>query len=193
MILADGMLGQMMEPLEFDDKIKPPKEVKKPWALTGAEGREAQSIKSLFLKEGVLEELNERLQEKFRKIEKEEKKVETYMIGDAETIIVAYGTVSRIARACVENLRAVGTKIGLIRPITLWPFPYEEISRAAKKGCKFLVVEMNAGQMVEDVRLAVQDDSRVVFYGRTGGGIPSEEEIMKHVIPDPPQAESGTR
>jgi 2-oxoglutarate ferredoxin oxidoreductase subunit alpha len=179
MILADGMLGQMMEPLEFDENIKPTGIVKKPWALTGAAGRKAQSIKSLFLKEGALEELNRKLQEKYRKIEKEETRAEAYRCGDAETIIVAYGTMSRLARACVDRLRKGGRKVGFIRPITLWPFPYKKIADAAKKRCSFLVVEMSAGQMVEDVRLAVQDDKRVSFYGRTGGGIPDEEEIIK--------------
>ena len=179
MILTDGMLGQMMEPLEFDDQIKPTGIVKKPWALTGAKGRKAQSIQSLYLAEGVLEELNRRLQKKYKQVEKEEKRVETYKVKDADTIIVAYGSVSRITRSCVDRLRKNGEKVGMIRPITLWPFPYEEISKAAGKKTRFLVVEMSAGQMLEDVRLAVQDDKRIDFYGRTGGGIPSEKEILK--------------
>ena len=179
MILADGMLGQMMEPLEFDDDIKAPGIVEKPWALTGSERREAQSIKSLLLKEGELEKLNQNLQEKYRVVEKEEKRVESYKTDDAENIIVAYGTVSRIARSVVDRLRENGEKIGLVRPVTVWPFPYEEIKKLAEQNCRFLVVEMSAGQMVEDVRLAVQDDSRVSFYGRTGGGIPEEEEIAQ--------------
>ncbi|MFQ5952299.1 MAG: 3-methyl-2-oxobutanoate dehydrogenase subunit VorB [Candidatus Omnitrophota bacterium] len=181
MILADGMLGQMMEPLEFDENIKPLGVVKKPWALTGAKGRPAQSIKSLLLKDGALEDLNRKLQEKYRRIEENETEAETYKTKDADIIIVAYGTVSRVARACVDRLRGNGKRIGLIRPITLWPFPYKEIAKAAKKGCKFLVVEMSAGQMVEDVRLAVQDDTRVSFYGRTGGAIPGEEEVIKEI------------
>jgi 2-oxoglutarate ferredoxin oxidoreductase subunit alpha len=179
MILTDGMLGQMMEPLEFDDKIKPPGVVKKPWALTGAKGRKPQSIKSLLLSEGGLEELNRKLQKRYREIEKKETECETYNTEDADTVIVAYGSTSRIARACVDRLRESGEKVGLIRPITLWPFPHEKLTKLSKKNCKFLVVEMSAGQMVEDVRLAVQDDERVSFYGRTGGGIPEEEEIIK--------------
>ena len=98
--------------------------------------------------------------------------------GDAEIIIAAYGTMGRVGRASVDHLREQGVKAGLVRPVTLWPFPYEVISRFAEKGAKFLTVEMSAGQMMEDVRLAVQDDSRVSFYGRTGGGVPSEEEIV---------------
>ena len=100
---------------------------------------------------------------------------------DAEIIITAYGLVARIAKTCVDNLRENGIKAGLCRPITLWPFPYKEISCLAKKGAKFLTVEMSAGQMVEDVTLAVEDSSRVAFYGRTGGGVPTEEEIASEV------------
>ncbi len=181
MILADGMLGQMMEPLEFDGDIKPPAEVEKPWAMTGAKGREARSVKSLFLGDNALEKHNEKLQEKYRRIVEAETRCETYKTEDAEMILVAYGTVSRTARACVDRLAQKGVKAGLIRPITLWPFPYGEISRLAKKGLKFLVVEMSAGQMVEDVRLAVQDDERVFFHGRTGGGIPEKEAIVSMV------------
>ena len=181
MILADGMLGQMMEPLEFDDNIKPSGIIPKPWALTGAAGREPLSAKSLLLGSGEksLERHNERLQEKYRKIEKSEVKTELYKTSDATRIVVAYGSPSRIARTCVDAMRDAGEKVGLVRPKTLWPFPYDEIKKLAKGGCEFLVVEMSAGQMVEDVRLAVQDDSKVSFYGRMGGGIPEEEEIIK--------------
>ncbi|MGB2629809.1 MAG: 3-methyl-2-oxobutanoate dehydrogenase subunit VorB, partial [Candidatus Omnitrophota bacterium] len=146
MVLADGMLGQMMEPLEFDDDIKAPGVIEKPWALTGAEGREPQSIKSLLLGEGALEKLNQKLQDKYRVIEKEEVAVETYNTDDAENIIVAYGTASRIARSSVDRLRENGKKAGLVRPITLWPFPYNEIKKFANRGCEFLVTEMSAGQ-----------------------------------------------
>jgi len=183
MILADGMLGQMMEPLEFDEDIQPCPVIPKPWALTGAEGREAQSIKSLLLGAGKssLEEHNKKLQEKYSEIEDKEVSVEMYKVDDAEKIIVAYGSISRMTRACVENLRKTGEKVGLVRPVTLWPFPYNEIRELSDRGLKFLVVEMSAGQMVEDVRLAVQDDKRVSFYGRMGGGIPTEEEIVRRI------------
>ena len=177
MILADGMIGQMMEPLEFKEDIKPSGIVDKPWAMTGAKGRDANSIKSLFLKEGVLEAHNEHLQEKYKRMTKEIK-IEKYKTEDAEVVVIAYGLVSRTARSCIDHLREKGTKVGLIRPITVWPFPYKEISDLAEKEVKFLVVEMSAGQMVEDVRLAVQDDKKVSFLGRTGGGIPTEEEII---------------
>jgi 2-oxoglutarate ferredoxin oxidoreductase subunit alpha len=181
MILADGMLGQMMEPVEFEENIQPSGMIEKPWALTGAKGREAGSIKSLLLAEGALEKHNEKLQEKYRRMADEELRFETHKIEDAGIIIIAYGTIGRIARACVDILEKEKIKAGLVRPITLWPFPYAEISRLADKGTKFLVVEMSAGQMVEDVRLAVQDDERVHFHGRTGGGVPTEEEIIGEI------------
>ena len=111
----------------------------------------------------------------------ENTRCETYKTEDADIILVAYGSIGRLARASVDHLAKKGIKAGLVRPITLWPFPDAAISRLAGKDVKFLVVEMSAGQMVEDVRLAVQDDAKVYFYGRTGGGIPTEEEIAEQV------------
>ena len=177
MILADGMLGQMMEPIEFDPKIKPTGVVEKPWALTGAKDRAAQSIKSLLLGDEVLEDHNKKLQRKYRRIEKEETRFESYKTEKADIVIVAYGTMARTACASADVLEGEGIKVGVLRPKTLWPFPYKEIEKLASKGKKFLVVEMSAGQMVEDVKLAVQDKSRVSFYGRMGGGIPTEDQI----------------
>jgi len=178
MILADGMLGQMMEPLEFDENIKPSGVVKKDWAMTGAKGRASGSIKSLLLGERALEEHNEKLQAKYA-LMAEELRYEEYKTRGADVVIVAYGTVGRIARGCVDRLAGQGVKAGLLRPITLWPFPYDRLRELAAKGSRFLTVEMSSGQMVEDVRLAVQDDSRVSFYGRMAGGVPSEEEIIR--------------
>lgn len=191
MILADGMLGQMMEPIKVDTELKPKGIVPKPWALTGAAGRPAQSVKSLLLKENELEDLNVRLQKKYRTVAAKETKAELYKTKDADIVFVAYGTVARIARGCVDSLREKGVKAGLVRPITLWPFPYGAISSIAEKGALFLTVEMSAGQMVEDVRLAVQDDSRVYFYGRTGGGVPSEKEILAEAKKIPGHKEQG--
>jgi len=181
MILADGILGQMMEPLEFDEKIKPKKMIDKPWALTGAKDRDPGSIRSLWLKGGSLEKLNEKLQKIYREIEKKETRYEEYLTKDAGFVIVSYGAVSRIARTCAFDLRKQGIKAGIFRPISLWPFPTKKISRLAEGNTKFLVVEMSAGQMVEDVRLAVQDDSRVDFLGRMGGGIPEEKAIIEKI------------
>ena len=181
MILADGALGQMMEPLQFDEGIKPTGFVDKPWAMTGAKKRATNSIKSLFLGEGALEEHNRKLQEKYRRMSEAEVRAEKYRTEDADIILVAYGTVGRIARTCVDRLRNNGVKAGLFRPITLWPFPSGEIAQFAKRGNKIFVAEMNAGQMVEDVRLAVQDDAKVFFHGRMGGGVPGEEEIAGEI------------
>ena len=179
MILADGMLGQMMEPVEFDADIKPTGEVKKPWALTGAKGRKARSKKSLLLIGGVLEAHNLKLQKKYELIKKQEPLDEEYRTADADIIVCAYGSVARIARSAVDTLREKGIKAGLIRPVTLWPFPAKGIAKHADRGAAFLVVEMSAGQMVEDVELVVQDKKRVGFYGRMGGGIPEEKEIER--------------
>lgn len=180
MILADGLIGQMMEPLEFDSGIKPAGVIKKPWALVGSKGRSAQSIKSLLLGDNLLEEHNLKLQRKYREIEKAEVACEEYRVIKSEIVIVAYGTMARIAKKCADLLTEEGHPTGVLRPKTLWPFPYEPIRDLTKdKNRKFLVVEMSAGQMVEDVRLAVQDDSRVGFFGRMGGGVPTEEQVIK--------------
>ena len=178
MVLADGILGQMMEPLEFEEDIKPGGLVNKPWAMTGASGRASKSMKSLLLGDGALENHNRKLQEKYRVIASKETRSEEYLTGDAEIILVAYGTMSRVSRWAVDLMREKGLKAGMLRPVTLWPFPYEEIRSEASEGKRFLVAEMSAGQMVEDVRLAVQDDNRVGFTGRMGGGISSEQEVI---------------
>ena len=180
MILGDGLLGQMMEPIQIKSAAGRPL-VDKPWALTGCKGRQARFIRSLFLGDGALEEHNKKLQEKFNNIKKNEIRAETLNIKDADIILVAYGSVARIARAGMELGRAKGLKVGLIRPITLWPFPEKTIADISGKAKKFLVVEMSAGQMVEDVMLAVKGRAEVDFYGRMGGGIPTEEEILKKI------------
>jgi len=179
-VLGDGILGQMMEPMKINPKPINPKA--KPWALTGCKGRKPNMIRSLLLKEGALEELNRKLQKKYDLIKKNETRFEKYKTEDAEIIIVAYGTSSRISRASVNSLRKNKVKAGLFRPISLWPFPYHALKSQDKGKTKFLVVEMSAGQMVEDVRLAIQDDKRIYFYGRTGGGVPTEEEIIEKAV-----------
>ena len=181
-VLGDGILGQMMEPIRTDQIPKTKDLRPKKWALTGCKGRKPNIIRSLLLREGELEDLNRRLQEKYDLIKKNEIKFEKYKTEDADIIIVAYGTSSRIARASVDILRQNKIKAGLFRLISLWPFPYRALKDLDKGSTKFLVVEMSAGQMVEDVRLSIEDEKRVGFYGRTGGGIPSEEEIIKKVL-----------
>ena len=190
LLLGDGILGQMMEPLRLSvngyrlsaEHRTPNTEHRKKWALTGCKDREPNLIRSLLLKEGVLEEHNKKLQKKFADVEKKEIRYEERNTEDAEIILVAYGTMSRICQGAMEKARREGIRVGLIRPITLWPFPYQIINKLADLKKKFLVIEMNYGQMVEDVRLAVEGKSKVEFYGRGGGGIPSEEEILTELL-----------
>lgn len=180
MVLSDGILGQMMEPVLVSRKNKTNiGSGTKKWALLGCKGRKPNVIKSLLLKEGALEALNEKLGKKYDLIRKRETRFEKYKTENAKIIIVAYGTSSRIGRASVDSLRKRGIEAGLFRPISLWPFPYEALKKLDKGNTKFLTVEMSRGQMLEDVKLAIEDKSRVHFYGRTGGGIPAEEAIVK--------------
>lgn len=181
LILGDGMLGQMMEPVQIRTTQNAQRTTDKPWALTGCKGRNPKFIRSLLLGDGALEEHNKKLQEKFNNIKKAETKVETSNLKDSDLVLVAYGSVARIARASMEMAKAKGLKVGLIRPITLWPFPEKVIEETAARVKKFLVVEMSAGQMVEDVMLAVKGKAEVDFYGRMGGGIPTEEEILAKI------------
>jgi len=191
MILGDGLLGQMMEPLVAnrkshiayrDDKQLAISDKLKPWALTGCLGRKPNIIRSLLLEEGALEKHNEALQRKYNTIKEKEVRFESFYLDDAEVVLAAYGTVSRTAKSLMYKMREEGKKIGLIRPISLWPFPERIFAQAAPKLKGILAVEMSAGQMVEDVRLAVNGQCKVEFYGRTGGGIPTEEEIQEKLI-----------
>ena len=180
MILADGLLGQMMEPVLLEQKERrelPPKD----WALTGAENRPQNIVRSLWLKEGVLEELNQRMQARYAQIIKNETRCEQYHVDDADIVVVAYGISARIVRGAVTKARKEGIKVGWIRPITLWPFPYEQINKAADEMKIFLTVELSCGQMVEDVKLAVAGKAPVVFFGRTGGGVPTVEDVLNQI------------
>jgi 2-oxoglutarate ferredoxin oxidoreductase subunit alpha len=179
MILGDGVLGQMMEPIELSTaKIKAP--AVKPWALGGCRGRKPNIVKSFFLREGALEAFNLRLQKQYETIKKKEALFESLFLEDALVVIVAYGTMARIAKSAISQLRLSGKKIGLIRPITLWPFPQAAFNPGNKKR-KYLVVEMSYGQMLEDVKLAVNGKQKVKFLGRSGGGMPSEKEIINQI------------
>jgi 2-oxoglutarate ferredoxin oxidoreductase subunit alpha len=180
MILADGILGQMMEPIVLEKKPKrelPAKE----WALTGIKDREQNIVRSLYLGEGMIEELNYKLQAKYEQIAENETLFEEYEVEDADIVVVAYGAMARIVKSAVEKARQNGIKVGWIRPITLWPFPSEVISKAAKDLKVFLTVEMSLGQMVEDVKLAIEGKAPVVFYGRPGGGVPTVEQIYEKI------------
>lgn len=177
MILADGRLGQMMEPLRLHDG-PPPAEPAKPWALTGAANREPRMIRSLLLIIKELEERNLILQEKYARIRKELPRGEARLADDCDILLVAYGTSARICKGVIEKMRAAGTRVGLFRPITLWPFPSAEVARLAARAKAVLCVEMCSGQMVEDVRLAIEGKVPVYFEGRMGGSVPEEKAIM---------------
>ncbi|NPV78987.1 MAG: 3-methyl-2-oxobutanoate dehydrogenase subunit VorB [Firmicutes bacterium] len=180
MVLGDGVLGQMMEPVEFregGDAAPMPK----PWATTGARGRERNIITSLELNPERLEQLNIRLAEKYERLCKELVRHEEYMTEDANIVIVAYGTTARIAKSAVHRARKAGILAGLFRPITLYPFPLRPLNSLADRVRAFLVAEMSMGQMVEDARLAVEGKKPVYFYGRSGGMIPTPEELFQQV------------
>ena len=181
LILGDGLLGQMMEPVTIIKENYNPHVTEKPWALTGCKGRKPNIVRSFFLGEGALEEHNKRLQEKYRTIANSEVRAQTFNSKDSEIIVVAYGSVARTAKAAIERARAKGIKAGLIRPVSLWPFPSKIIKDASSRAKKVLVIEMSSGQMVEDVMLAVNGKSEVDFYGRMGGGIPDEEEVLARI------------
>ncbi|MCL2485233.1 MAG: 3-methyl-2-oxobutanoate dehydrogenase subunit VorB [Endomicrobia bacterium] len=180
LILTDGMIGQMMEPVELN---KTPKKdfIEKDWALTACKGREPRSIKSLLMRDGVLEKHNINLQEKYKLISQNEVQYETYNTDNAEIIVIAYGISSRIAKSAVKLARQEGIKAGLLRPKTLWPFPSEIIKSLAKDGTKLLVAELSHGQMVEDVRLAVNGKVPVEFIGKAGGGVLSEQDLLNKI------------
>ncbi|QCX34264.1 3-methyl-2-oxobutanoate dehydrogenase subunit VorB [Caloramator sp. E03] len=184
MVMGDGMLGQMMEPVEFKERTPRQLPSKEDWAATGLRGRKQHHvINSLFLKPEELEMHNEKLQRKYKEIEEKEARCEMYNCeGDLDLVIVSYGTVSRICKNVVKMLAKEGLKIGLIRPITLWPFPkkaIEEVVDRTKYG--FLSVELSCGQMVEDVELVVKGRKTVNFFGRSGGMVPSPKEIADKV------------
>ena len=180
LILMDGVLGQMMEPIpEWGSWADPPR-VEKKWALTGARGRGPQKICSLFLGEGALEEHNRKMQKKYDIIKKEESRAELYKTDDADLIMVAYGSSARLCREVVNKLRRQGgIKAGLVRPITLWPWPGSYIP-VDRKG--IFVAELSAGQLIEDVELTVKGRVPVLFYGRPGGVFFSVEEIYENIL-----------
>lgn len=183
MILADGALGQMMEKVSFPDYIPAEHIPPKPWATTGKTGnRERNYITSLHIQPEKMEQINLHLQEKYRIVAENEVRFETVHVDDAEVLIVAYGLVARIAHKAVELARADGIRAGLLRPITLFPFPSKPLRELAERVEGMLVVELNSGQMVEDVRLAVAGRVPVLFYGRMGGVIPSPEEITEQLV-----------
>lgn len=182
MVLADGLLGQMMEPVvlkEYADLQIP----EKPWASTGmAAGMPQRVINSLGLIPEDLERFNQKLQDKYRQIAANEVRFEEDGTADADLVVVAYGTTARIVKSAMAKARQEGKKVGLFRPITLWPFPEQALYKLAQAGKKFLVVEMSAGQMVDDVKMAVNGQAKVSFYGRLNGAIPTVTEAYQAIM-----------
>jgi 2-oxoglutarate/2-oxoacid ferredoxin oxidoreductase subunit alpha len=175
-LALDGALGQMMEPAELPP-MKAIATTRPFWALTGAEGRPKNVISSIYLDADQLEAHNRRLQSKLAVIRANEVRYEEQFLEDADVAIVAFGTAARVAQTAVQRLRAEGANVGLFRPISLWPFPEEEVSRLAQRVKALLVVEMNAGQMFHDVREAAGHRVPVHFHGRMGGVIPMPHEV----------------
>ncbi len=181
MILADGMLGQMMEPVELPEPVSASAFTERPWALTGAAGRDPNVVLSFDLDPEGLKAMNEELQAIYRRITEHELRWEEDQTEDADLLIVAYGTMGRIAKTVVRLAREEGIAVGLIRPITLWPFPYAAIRKAAERASTVLTVELSAGQMWEDVRLAVEGNAETPFYGEMGGIVPTPKQILSEV------------
>lgn len=182
MILADGTMGQMMEPVEISDD-KEIKQYEKPWAVTGTKNaREHNIINSLYLKPDELEKGNFARYEKYKQVEENEARYEEFMMDDAEICVVAFGISARVSQNAVTEARKRGIKVGMIRPITLWPFPKKPLKEAAEKVKKFISVEMSMGQMIEDIELAVRCKKPVELCNRVGGMIPSPEEVLAKII-----------
>jgi 2-oxoglutarate ferredoxin oxidoreductase subunit alpha len=181
LILADGMLGQMMEPVELPDPVDVDALPAKEWALTGAAGREPHVIHSFDMDPEGLRQINRDLQAKYVKVAEAETRHEAVDTEDADIVLAAYGTIARIGKSVVRMARAEGIKLGLFRPITLWPFPHEPLRAIADRVETILTVEMSAGQMWEDVRLAVAERAATPFYGETGGVVPTPRSILNEV------------
>lgn len=180
MILADGMLGQMMEPVVLPEPVGELPD--KPWATTGHENKRIHNVvNSLYLTAEELERLNVERYERYEIIKRDEQRAETFLTDDADIVLVAFGASARIARGAVVAARERGIKAGLIRPITLWPFPVDVIESTVARAEAYLTVEMNMGQMVDDVRLAVSGRRPVEFYGRSGGVIPTPTEVLTKI------------
>lgn len=182
MILADGMLGQMMEPVALPPLRDPETLPPKPWAITGAKGRPPHYVASFALDPHDLRELNRRRHERYREIAARETRWEEVATEDAEILLVAYGTMGRIAKTVVRRAREKGFRVGLLRPITLWPFPYAPIRNLAGRAKAVLTLELSSGQMWEDVRLAVEGRCPTPFFGEMGGVVPTPDEILAEVM-----------
>jgi pyruvate/2-oxoacid:ferredoxin oxidoreductase alpha subunit len=179
MVMADGFIGQMMEPVEFGHCIR--EVASKPWAVEGNAETRKNLISSIHLEPDRLEQHIRKLEAKYKRAEAEVVRCEHYQTEDADVVMVGYGIVARILKSVVEMARAEGLKVGLLRPITLYPFPSAQLRQLARKAQVFGVVEMSTGQMIEDVRLAVEGRKPIEFYGRCGGNCPSADEVLQFV------------
>ena len=179
-VLTDGFVGQMMEPLDLEYReIQAPEKI---WAVKGTAETRANVVSSIFLETDELEEQQRKMEAKYIRAKEAEPRSELYHTDDAEVLLVGYGIVSRVLLSTVEALRKEGVKAGLFRPITLWPYPAKALAKAAKKVEKVIVVELSNGQMVEDVRLTLNGKVPVEFYGRVGGNVPSVAELQEQVL-----------
>ncbi|MFQ5824801.1 MAG: 3-methyl-2-oxobutanoate dehydrogenase subunit VorB [bacterium] len=176
-VLADGFVGQMMEPVELPEPIT--KLPVKPWAIDGTAKTSGNLFTSIYMDPTELEEHNRKLQEKYKRIEAAEVRYEEFHTKDAEVIMMGYGIVSRILQTVVEEARSQGLSVGLLRPITLWPFPKQKIQELSKTAKLFFVSELSNGQMVDDVRLALEGKRPTKFYGRMGGSVPTTQELLQ--------------
>src|SRR5664279_6555302 len=180
MIMTDGYVGQMMEPLDI--KMRKIEQPEKDWAVKGTAETKKNLITSIFLEPDVLEAHVNKLEAKYQLAQELETRCEEYLTEDADVLLVGFGIVSRVLRSTVDQLRAQGLKAGLFRPITLWPFPSRELRKAVQHVKSVMVVELNTGMMLEDVKLALNGTVPVEFYGRTGGNVPAAEEITAQVF-----------
>ena len=180
MIISDAMIGQFQEPCRLTPK-EPIIVPEKPWALTGASKRKPQLLKSLYLADGEQEAHNLIMKEKYDRMRENETLSEAYQLDDAEIMIIAFGLPSRIAKTAIRNARAEGIRVGLLRPITLFPFPEKEISEYSSTIKNVLVVEMNTGQMLRDVEIFSHRETKISFYGRPGGGVPYPDDIVREI------------
>jgi 2-oxoglutarate ferredoxin oxidoreductase subunit alpha len=176
-LLGDGLMGQMMEPVTFPEPVDPANLPKKDWVLDGVKGRDSRLIASLRLDPAQMEQFNWKLARKYQAICEHESECETYLLDDAVLAVVAFGTAARIAKGAVNRVRKTGLKAGLFRPITLWPFPAKQLRSLTRTIKHLLVFEMNFGQMVEDVKISVGEQATVHFHGRPGGIISTPVEI----------------
>jgi len=180
LMLGDSLIGQMKEPM-VRKRLRKRKAVPKPWALTGAKGRKPNILKSLYLSDAELTRHNWKLHEKYQRVREKEVLFETKAMEGAQMVVVAFGSISRIVKTAMDMAVDEGLKVGLFRPITLFPFPQEALNSLSRYIKAFLTVELNTGQMVEDVKLSVECDAWVYFYGRPPGSIPTPEEILGEI------------